>query len=227
MNAIIAPSLICVDLCNIRQELLALQNAGVQLIHGDFIDGYFSPSCPIGIDCIKRAVEISKVPISLHIMANTCEKFLDMLYGTPLAHVTFHIETCLHVDHVLNKLHSWGYQAGVALSPATPLTALDYILEKCDVVTLMLINPGYAWHKSESQIPYALHKIQDLRKMIDQRGLATKIEIDGRIEESQIAAFVEAGANILVSGTSGMFAGERNYKKNYEHMCQKLTVTGG
>ena len=103
--------------------------------------------------------------------------------------IVFHAETQPHIDGMLNRIHAAGVKAGVALKPATPLSTLEYVLEKCDTVLLMLINPGYASAKGESQVPYGERKVRQLREMIDRRGLPTKIEIDGRTSKENIRTF--------------------------------------
>jgi len=199
----------------------ALQAAGVQLLHVDFIDGCFSPSLPIGIDTIRDLHRCTKLPMSLHLMTEKNEHFLDLMAGVQFTHIVFHWETTHHADRLINKIHAMGMKAGIALTPATPVTVVEYVLDKCDVVTLMLINPGYAFEKGEKQVSYAKRKIADMKAMIEAHGCDTKIEIDGRIQMGQIADFASAGADIIVSGSSGVFSGERSYNENY-HIIQGM-----
>lgn len=211
----IAPSVICTDLCNLEQEMRALEDAGAELLHVDFIDGCFSPCLPIGIDTIRALRRCTALPMSLHLMTEQNEFFLDLLDGILFTHIVFHWETARHADRLINKIHSLGMKAGVALTPGTPVTVLEYVLEKCDVITLMLINPGYAHEKEEAQVPYAQRKIKDMKAMIEARGSSARIEIDGRIRTEQISAFASAGADIIVSGSSGVFSAGHSYKENY------------
>ena len=114
----------------------------------------------------------------------------------------FHAETQPHIDGMLNRIHAKGAKAGVALKPATPLSTVEYVLEKCDTVLLMLINPGYAFVKGEKQVAYADRKIRELRRMIDERGLDTKIEVDGRISPQNIVDYGKKDVDIFVTGST-------------------------
>lgn len=226
MSIIIAPSVICADLCNLEKEMHTLEDAGAELLHVDFIDGRFSPSLPIGIDTIRELRRRTSLPMSLHLMSENNEYFLEMLKGIEFSHIVFHWETTHHADRLLNKIHSMGMKAGIALTPATPVSALGYVLEKCDVVLLMLINPGYAFEKSEEQVHYARRKIQDMKALIESQKCHTRIELDGRVCIEQIPGFVSAGADIIVSGSSGVFAAGYSYQENFRRIQRKLQESG-
>ena len=120
----------------------------------------------------------------------------------------FHAETQPHIDGMLNRIHAQGVRAGVALKPSTPLSQLDYVLEKCDTVLLMLINPGYASAKNETQVPYAERKIRELRELIDRRGLDTRISLDGRISRGNVRAFGASLADQFVLGSTCLRRGD-------------------
>ncbi|MDR1502464.1 MAG: ribulose-phosphate 3-epimerase [Prevotella sp.] len=223
-DIIVAPSIICADPCNFSSELKTLESAGAKLLHVDFIDGYFSPSVPIGIDTIKALNRCTSIPMSLHMMAKDNERFISMIEDIHFEHITFHLETTLHADRLLNKLHELGCKAGLALTPQTPVSCLEYLIEKCDVITLMLINPGYAGSKQECQISYALKKISNVRNFIEKSGTDTKIEIDGRIKNEQIPGFVKAGADIIVSGSSGIFSKSMPYDKFFSEIKSIINI---
>ena len=135
-------------------------------------------------------------------MVTAQDYFVDELLDIGVQQIVFHAETQPHIDGMLNRIHAKGVRAGVALKPATPLSALEYVLEKCDTVLLMLINPGYAFVKGEKQVPYADRKIHELREMIDRRGLDTKIELDGRISPKNIEDWGSGAADIFVTGST-------------------------
>jgi len=116
--------------------------------------------------------------------------------------LVFHAESEPHIDNRLNMIRARGVRTGIALKPATPLSTLEYVLDKCDTVLLMLINPGYAGNRSEGQVPYADRKIRELRKMIEARGLDTKIEIDGRISKENMAEYGTGEVDIFVAGST-------------------------
>lgn len=198
----ISPSLICFDLCNLESEVRRLEQLGVQMLHVDLLDGYFSPSMPLGLDTVRRLRALTKLPFEVHLMAERQEFFVDELLDIGVQQLVFHVECERHADQMLNRIKGSGVRAGVALKPATPVGTLDYVLEKCDAVLLMLINPGYASSPYEAQVPYAARKIMDLKQMIDRQGLSTRIELDGRISLENIREFGRLGANIFVCGTT-------------------------
>lgn len=201
-KCIISPSLITLDLCNLETQVKALEAAGIEMLHVDLLDGYFSPSMPIGLDVIRQLRQKTNLEFDVHLMANSHDYFVNELLDIGVQQLVFHGECEPHIDNRLNMIHGHGVRAGVALRPATPVSALEYVLEKCDTVLLMLINPGYASSKSEQQVAYADRKIRDLRKMIDSRGLATKIEIDGRVSPANIEAYGNGIVDIFVAGST-------------------------
>lgn len=199
---IISPSLITLDLCNLETQVKALEQAGIEMLHVDLLDGYFSPSMPIGLDVVRQLRQKSSLEFDVHLMANSHDYFVDELLDIGVEQLVFHGECEPHIDNRLNMIHARGVRAGVALRPATPLNTLEYVLEKCDTVLLMLINPGYAGSKSEQQVSYAARKIRDLRSMINERGLNTKIEIDGRISPDNMRQFGTDCVDIFVAGST-------------------------
>ena len=142
--------------------------------------------------------------------------FVDELLDIGVDQIVFHGETQPHIDGMINRIHAKGVKAGVALKPSTPLTEVEYVLEKCDTVLLMLINPGYAFVKGEKQVTYADRKIRELRKMINDRGLDTKIEVDGRISPLNIETYGKEDVDIFVTGSTCI---DRN---NMEESLKKL-----
>lgn len=184
------PSLIsCCDLCNVEASVRELEGSGVEMLHVDILDGHFSPSMPLGLDTVRQLRGRTDLFFDCHLMVTEQDYFVDELLDMGADQIVFHAETQPHIDGMLNRIHAAGVKAGVALKPATPLSQLEYVLDKCDTVLLMLINPGFASSKGESQVPYGERKFRELREMIDRRGLDTKIEIDGRISPDNIRTF--------------------------------------
>lgn len=199
----ISPSMITLDMCNLEQQCKLVAEAGLEMIHVDILDGHFSPSMPLGLDTVKQLRKKTNLEFEAHVMVTDPQFFIDELIEAGASQIVFHIETCDHVDGLLNYIHSKGVRAGVALKPATPLYILEYILDKCDAVLLMLINPGFAQMKGEAQAPYSARKIHDLHEMIKARGLDTKVILDGRISTDNIKTFGMSGeANIFVAGST-------------------------
>lgn len=199
----VSPSMITLDMCNLEQQCRLVEEAGLEMIHVDILDGHFSPSMPLGLDTVKQLRKKTNLEFEAHVMVTEPQFFVDELIEAGASQIVFHIETCDHVDGMLNYIHSKGVRAGVALKPATPLVNLEYILDKCDAVLLMLINPGYAQVKGEAQADYSARKIRELHEMIEARGLSAKVILDGRISPDNIRTYGPTGeANIFVAGST-------------------------
>ena len=201
-KCIISPSLICLDMCNLESQVRILEKCGIKMLHVDILDGHFSPSMPLGLDTVRQLRAKTNLEFDCHIMVTEQDYFVDELLDIGVQQIVFHAETQPHIDGMLNRIHAKGVRAGVALKPSTPLSVLEYVIEKCDTILLMLINPGYAFVKGEKQTSYAERKIKDLRAMIDSRGLTTKIELDGRISTKNIEDWGGNLADIFVTGST-------------------------
>ncbi len=201
-KCIISPSLICLDMCNLESQVKILEKSGIKMLHVDILDGHFSPSMPLGLDTVRQLRAKTDLEFDCHIMVTEQDYFVDELLDIGVQQLVFHAETQPHIDGMLNRIHSKGVRAGVALKPSTPLSTLEYVIEKCDTVLLMLINPGYAFVKGEKQTSYAERKIKDLKAMIEARGLNTKIELDGRISPKNIEDWGGGLADIFVTGST-------------------------
>lgn len=201
-SCILSPSLICLDMCNLEREVKTLEKNGIKMLHVDILDGHFSPSMPLGLDTVRQLRAKTDLFFDCHMMVTEQDYFVDELLDIGVDQIVFHVETQPHIDGMLNRIHAKGVRAGVALKPSTPLTELEYVLEKCDTVLLMLINPGYAFVKGEKQVVYADRKIRELRRMIRERGLDTKIEVDGRISPANIQMYGKEDVDIFVTGST-------------------------
>ena len=201
-SCILSPSLICLDMCNLEREVKTLEKAGIKMLHVDILAGHFSPSMPLGLDTVRQLRAKTDMFFDCHVMVTEQDYFVDELLDIGVDQIVFHGETQPHIDGMLNRIHAKGVKAGVALKPATPLSELEYVLDKCDTVLLMLINPGYAFVKGEKQVTYADRKIRELRKMITDRGLKTKIEVDGRISPDNLRTYGKSDVDIFVTGST-------------------------
>lgn len=203
-KCVISPSLISVcDLCNLEGSVRALEEAGIEMLHVDILDGHFSPSMPLGLDTVRQLRKKTDMLFDVHLMTTAHDFFVQELLDIGVQQLVFHGEMEPHMDNRLNQIHKAGVRAGVALKPGTSLTMLDYVLEKCDAVLLMLINPGYAQSKAEGQVPYAACKVQELHARIRAQGLDTKVILDGRISKENMRAFAPEGlADIFVAGST-------------------------
>ena len=201
-KCIISPSLICLDMCNLESQIRILEQSGIQVLHVDILDGHFSPSMPLGLDTIRQLRQKTDMFFDCHVMVENQDFFVDELLDIGVQQIVFHAETQPHIDGMINRIHAKGVKAGIALKPSTPLSTVEYVLDKCDSVLLMLINPGYAFLKGEKQVAYADRKIRQLRQMINERGLDTKIELDGRISPDNIRTYGKDLADVFVTGTT-------------------------
>lgn len=201
-RCILSPSLIsCCDLCNLEHSVRQLEEAGIEMLHVDILDGHFSPSMPLGLDTVRQLRKKTDMFFDVHLMASAHDFFVEELLDIGVQQLVFHGEMEPHMDNRLNQIHARGVRAGIALKPATPLNTLDYVLEKCDAVLLMLINPGYAQSKSEGQVPYGDRKVRELHEMIRSRSLDTKVILDGRISKQNMLDYAEI-ADIFVAGST-------------------------
>lgn len=201
-KCIISPSLICLDMCNLESQIRILEQSGINVLHVDILDGHFSPSMPLGLDTVRQLRQKTDMFFDCHVMVENQDFFVDELLDIGVQQIVFHAETQPHIDGMINRIHAKGVKAGIALKPSTPLSTVEYVLDKCDSVLLMLINPGYAFLKGEKQIAYADRKIRQLRQMINERGLDTKIELDGRISLDNIRTYGKDLADVFVTGTT-------------------------
>lgn len=201
-KCIISPSLICLDMCNLESQIRILEQSGIQVLHVDILDGHFSPSMPLGLDTVRQLRQKTDMFFDCHVMVENQDFFVDELLDIGVQQIVFHAETQPHIDGMINRIHAKGVKAGIALKPSTPLSTVEYVLDKCDSVLLMLINPGYAFLKGEKQVAYADRKIRQLRQMINERGLDTKIELDGRISPDNIRTYGKNLADVFVTGTT-------------------------
>lgn len=203
-RCIFSPSLICLDMLHLEEQVKQMQQSGIRMLHIDILDGYFSPSMPLGFETIKQLREVTDMEFECHVMADSPDYFIDELLDIGVSQIVFHVETAMHIDHLLNHIHARGVRAGLALMPATSLSVLEYELEKCDAVLLMQINPGYAFDKKEDKVTFADTKIRDLREKINERNLDTKIIIDGRVSLNDIENYGKDCVDIFVAGSTCM-----------------------
>lgn len=222
----ISPSLICLDLCNLESQVKLLEESGIKMLHVDILDGHFSPSMPMGLETVRQLRARTDLDFDCHVMATQQNYFIDELLDIGVQQIVFHAESEPHIDGMLNRIHAKGVRAGIALKPATPLCTLEYVLDKCDTVMLMLINPGYAFVKGEAQVSYASRKIHELRQMIQARGANTKIEIDGRISLDDIRTYGNGEVDVFVVGSTCM---KRDYMAEslQELMALRASVLKG
>jgi len=196
----VAPSILSADFSRLGDEIRAVEAAGADIIHVDVMDGHFVPNITIGPMIVQAARKMTKLPLDVHLMITNPELYIVDFAMAGADYITVHVETAFHLNRLVQSIKEHkGIRAAVSLNPATSLSSLDYILEDLDMVLIMSVNPGFG---GQAFIPTALDKIRTLRKLINDRGLKTEIEVDGGVKPENAAEIIKAGADILVAGSA-------------------------
>src|SRR5436853_2039312 len=195
----IAPSLLSADFARLGEQIELVERAGASLLHLDVMDGRFVPNITIGLPVVKSISHATRLPIDAHLMIVEPGRYAEEFVKAGAKMVSIHIEADPHAHRTLTAIRSAGALAGIAINPATSLSALDEVLKFADYVLLMSVNPGFG---GQEFIPASLDKVRRLRKIIDERGLKARIEIDGGIDNDNVADVAGAGAEIIVSGSA-------------------------
>jgi len=202
----IAPSILSADFARLGEECDNVLASGTDIIHFDVMDNHYVPNLTIGpLVCEALRKHGITAPIDVHLMVSPVDRLVGDFAKAGATYITFHPEASGHIDRTLQLIKGEGCKAGLVFNPATPLSHLDYVLDKIDMILLMSVNPGFG---GQSFIPSALDKLKQARKIIDDSGRDIRLEIDGGVKVDNIAEIAAAGADTFVSG-SGIF-GKRN-----------------
>ena len=196
---LIAPSLLASNFLKLADECQMLNESEADWFHLDVMDGRFVPNISYGIPVIEQIRKTTTKICDVHLMIVEPEKFAEDFKNAGADILTVHFEACPHLHRNIQQIKSLGMQAGVAINPHTPVSFLQEVLSDIDVVLIMSVNPGFG---GQSFIPHSIEKIKQLRKMIDDAGLKTKIEVDGGVSLSNAKQIVDAGADVLVAGNA-------------------------
>jgi ribulose-phosphate 3-epimerase len=195
----IAPSILSADFTRLGDEIKAVEKAGADYIHIDVMDGHFVPNITIGPMIVEAARRATGLPLDVHLMITNPDQYIEEFRKAGADIISVHVEAVAHLHRSIQLIKSTGARAAVALNPATSLETIEYVLDDLDMVLLMTVNPGFG---GQDFIPRVLPKIEKLREMVDSRGLATEIQVDGGIKADTIGLVSSAGANVFVAGSA-------------------------
>ena len=195
----IAPSILAADFSNLGRDVASLSAWGADWVHFDVMDGHFVPNLSFGPPILSSIRSLTKLPIDAHLMVEEPSRFIPWFIQAGADLITIHVEAEKHLHRALQQIREAGKKAGVVLNPGTPASAAAEVLPYCDLVLVMSVNPGYGGQKF---IPESVSKIAELRRMIDERGLITDIEVDGGINPETAQLCIDAGATVLVAGNA-------------------------
>lgn len=195
----IAPSILSADFSCLGEEIRAVERGGAGILHVDVMDGHFVPNITVGLPVVKSLSAFTRLPIDAHLMITDPGIYAPQFVNAGAQMVSVHVEADPNLHRTLTAIKSAGAQAGVVLNPATPVSAVEEALQFVDYVLVMSVNPGFGGQKF---IPQSLDKVKRLRRLIDERQLNVRIEIDGGVDRTNIESVVAAGAEIIVAGSA-------------------------
>ena len=214
-NILISPSVLAADFSKLGEEIHLVSEEGADLIHLDVMDGHFVPNLSFGADIIKGIRGFSNLPFDVHLMIENPEHYVDAYLEAGANFITVHPEATPHILSVLQKIHKAGVKTGIALNPGTPIEALENVIDIIDLILVMTVNPGFG---GQSFLSSQLPKVSKIRTIIDDGGHSIDLSVDGGINPITAKLAIDAGANILVAGTSIFKAGDETYSKSIKRL---------
>lgn len=200
----LAPSILAADFSRLGEQIKKVEKAGADYLHIDVMDGMFVPSISFGLPVIETIRKESNLVFDVHLMIEEPGRYVKQFAKAGADILNVHVEACTHLQRTISEIKELGLKAGVTLNPGTPLTTLEYVLNEVDLVLIMSVNPGFGGQKF---IPFTLQKLNDLREMRLRKNATAEIEVDGGVTLSNAKEIMDAGAEVLVSGSS-VFGGD-------------------
>ena len=211
----IAPSILSADFARLGEEVEAVTAAGADYIHVDVMDGHFVPNITVGPAIVKALRGHTRLPFDVHLMISPIDPYVPRFAEAGADIITVHPEAGPHLHRTVQLIKSLGRKAGVSLNPATPIEALDHVLESIDLILIMSVNPGFG---GQAFIPSALAKIKAARARIEASGRAIALEVDGGVTADNAPSIIAAGADVLVAGTATFSGGAKSYAANIRRL---------
>jgi ribulose-phosphate 3-epimerase len=196
---LIAPSILSADFARLGEEIRAVEAAGADWIHVDVMDGHFVPNITLGPLVVEAAHRSTTLPLDVHLMISEPDNFIAQFAEAGAGYISVQVEACPHLHRTIQLIRSHEARPGVVLNPATPLAAVEWIIEEVDLVLVMSVNPGFG---GQDFIPGSLKKIEALRSLIEKRGGSALIEVDGGVNPDTITSVAHAGADVFVAGSA-------------------------
>jgi ribulose-phosphate 3-epimerase len=195
----LSASILSADFGRLAEQVRSAEQAGVDWIHVDVMDGHFVPNITIGPDVTRALRQVTALPLDVHLMISHPERYVEAFVAAGADWLGIHVEATVHLERLIQQIKEAGARATVTLNPATPLNCLEYVLKDVDMVLLMTVNPGFSGQKFISGV---LPKVRRLRQMIDEQELDVLIQVDGGVSVDTVGDLVAAGADVLVSGSA-------------------------
>ena len=214
MKKLLSASLMCANLTELKKSVADLENAGIDLIHLDIMDGSFVPNITLGFDIVNAVKSITDIPLDVHMMVNQPSRFIDMMKLDENDYLCVHYESDIHIHRTLEQIRNKGIKTGIALNPQTPLDAMEYLTDYMDMALIMTVSPGFAGQKLFAG---AERKTKQAREFLDNLGCShIPIEVDGNISPENGRKLSACGADIFVLGTSSLFIKDKDMKQSAE-----------